>query len=114
VSSACLSFTVPLPERNIAESTAASSTASTTGTSTTHCVFCGPRRTSSRGRRLIARTSVLDPEADGDRERAELLVGLAQLLAELHPLQRVAHLDADADQALQLVGDPAQVRGATR
>src|SRR5689334_12518216 len=101
----CLSLTVPLADRNIAEKTAVSSTASTTGTSTTHWRFCGPRRASSLGRRLIARTSVLDPETDRDGERAQLLVGLTQLLAELHAHQRIAHGDAYADQALELVGD---------
>src|SRR4051794_34572366 len=96
-SSACLSFALPLAERNAAESTAVSSTASTTGTSTIHCLFCGVRRSLSRGRRLIARTSVLDSEPDGDRERAELCVGLAELLAELHAQERIAHCDAHAD-----------------
>src|SRR3954469_21657296 len=106
VSSACLSFALPLAERNAAESTAVSSTARTTGTSTIHCRFgAGPRRSLSRGRRLIARTSVLDPEPDGDGERAELCVGLAQLLAKLHAQERIAHCDAHADQALQLVRD---------
>src|SRR4029079_16493917 len=115
VSSACLSFTVPLADRNIAESSAAASTASTTGMSTIHWFFWGrPRRTSSLGRRLIARMSVLDPEADRDRQRAELLVGLAQLLAELHAEQRTAHRDADADELLELVGDAAEVRAAAR
>ena len=36
---ACLSFALPLAERNVADITAVSSTASTTGTSTSHCGF---------------------------------------------------------------------------
>src|SRR4029078_4962341 len=66
------------------------------------------------GRRLIARMSVLDPEADRDRQRAELLVGLAQLLAELHAEQRSAHSDAASHELLELVGDAAKVRAAAR
>src|SRR3954452_1752038 len=111
-SSACLSLAVPLAERNVAEKIAVIRTAATTGARTIHCDFGGPpRRASSFGRRLIARMSVLDPEADCDRERPELL-GLANLLPELHSQQRIADGDAHADQLLKLVRDAAEVRSA--
>src|SRR5262245_6356453 len=104
----CLSFALPLAERNIADITAVSSTASTTGTSTSHCGLCGrPRRASSFGSRSIARIG----PSPRFRGRSELL-GLAQLLAELDAVQRVTDLDPDADQPLQLVRDAAEVRGA--
>src|SRR3954452_23427901 len=111
-SSACLSLAVPLAERNVAEKIAVIRTAAMTGARTIHCDFGGPpRRASSFGRRLIARMSVLDPEADCDRERPELL-GLANLLPELHSQQRIADRGAHAHQLLQLPRRPAEVRGA--
>src|SRR5438105_1430194 len=69
-------------------------------------------RRSSRGRRLTARTlSVLDPEADRDRERARLL-RLAQSPADLDAGERIAHPDLYADQPLEILGEPFEVRRA--
>jgi len=62
---------------------------------------------------LIARTSVLDPEADCDGERAELL-GLANLATELHSHQRIADSHADADQPLKLLREPGEVCSSAR
>src|SRR5207247_10191502 len=56
---------------------------------------------------------VLDPEADCDRERADLL-GLAHPLGDLHPGERIADTHAHADQPLELAGKTRQMRGATR
>src|SRR5687768_3659334 len=67
---------------------------------------------SSRGRRLTARIGlVVDPESDGDGERAELIL-LRGLLRDLEPRQRVGNADGHADQALELAAQAGQMRGS--
>src|SRR5581483_1022447 len=53
---------------------------------------------------------VLDPQADGDGERAEL--GLVDRLRDLEPAERVADAHRDAEQPLELLGEAAELRGA--
>src|SRR5207247_11425121 len=56
---------------------------------------------------------VLDPEADGDGQRADL-IGLAKALRHLHTDERVANPHLHADHPLELGGEAVQVRGAAR
>src|SRR5438093_300961 len=52
---------------------------------------------------------VLDPEADGDGQRADL-IGLAKALRHLHTDERVADPHLHADHPLELGGEAVQVR----
>src|SRR5207237_777536 len=89
-SSPCCSRTFELAERNIIESIALTRTTPTTPTSTGTLVLV--RLLSSRGRRLTARISVLDPESDGDGERADLVRLLEALV---HLAERAGDGDAE-------------------
>src|SRR5207244_4152438 len=52
-------------------------------------------------------------QSDCDGERTDLL-GLADLLRDLHPRERIANANVHTDQPLELTGQAGQVRGATR
>src|ERR671924_1474500 len=112
--SACrLSVTDQLAPRNMTES-AIDTTSSRPSPTKIGAFSAGVRfARSSRGRRLTARTArlVLDPETDRDGERADRL-GVTDALSDPHPRERVADADAHADQAFEVVGEPAEVRGA--
>ncbi len=54
---------------------------------------------------------VLDPEADGNGERAALLE-LADLLRDLHAREGICDADRHADQPLELAAEPDQMRRA--
>jgi len=54
---------------------------------------------------------VLDPEAHGDGERADL-IALAYLLRDLHAGKGICDADRHTDQALELSAEPGQVRCA--
>ena len=62
---------------------------------------------------MLGGALILDPESDGDRERTDLL-GLADLLRDLHPREWIADANVHADQALELSGEPGKVSRATR
>src|SRR5882724_7344198 len=97
---------------NIAPRTAATRTPEQAPIRTGRLSFLIVRWLCSRGNRLTARMSlVLDPESDCNGQRADLL-GLADLLRDLHPRKRIADSNVHADQALELAGDPGQVGGA--
>src|SRR5437764_563386 len=70
-----------------------------------------PFAASSLGRRLTARMSVLDPEPDGDGERSQCAVGLAELLRDRDAVERIADANRDADQAVELLGEARELRG---
>src|SRR2546428_9880014 len=110
----CWAAILPLPIMNIAPRTAATRTPEHAPMRTGRLSFLIVRWPVSRGSRLTARIGlVLDPESDCDGQRADLL-GLADLLRNLHPRQRVADANVHADQALELAGEPRQVGGAAR
>src|SRR6266545_1100648 len=96
---------------NIAPSAAATSTPEQAPTRTGRLSFLTVRCPWSFGRRLTARISVLDPEADGHCQRADL-IRVADLLRNLHAGERVA--DADSDEPFELGSEPGQVGGASR
>src|SRR5207244_8951649 len=56
---------------------------------------------------------VLYAQSDCDGERTDLL-GLADLLRDLHPRERIADANVHADQPLELAGQAGKVSGATR
>src|SRR4051794_25834381 len=77
----CALATPPLADRNIAAVSAETRTAPRQPATTGRGSGFLPAA-SSPGRRLIARTSVLDPQADRDGERAERALGLTELLRD--------------------------------
>src|SRR5919198_3097384 len=104
-----LSFTDALAPRNMTERTTKTTSRRPSPTKIGACSAVVRFALSSRGRRLAARMSVVDPEADGDGERAHRLGGL-EPLAGLHADERVAAPDADADQPLGLFGRAVERR----
>src|SRR6266511_5854707 len=96
---------------NIAPSAAATSTPEQAPTRTGRLSFLTVRCPWSFGRRLTARISVLDPEADRHCQRADL-IRVADLLRNLHAGERVADADADPDEPLELGSQAGQVGGA--
>src|SRR6266540_7449065 len=98
---------------NIAPRAAATSTPEQAPTRTGRLSFLTVRCPWSFGRRLTARISVLDPEADGHCQRADL-IRVADLLRNLHSGERVANADADSDEPFELGSKSGQVGGASR
>src|ERR671924_140510 len=110
--SACrLSVTDELAPRNMTES-AIDATRSRPSPTKIGAFSAGVRfARASRGRRLTARTGlILDSQADRDGERAHRL-GVPDTFRDLHAGERVADADVHADQALEVVREPVEMRG---
>src|SRR4029453_10795367 len=73
----------------------------------------GLTASTSRGRRLTARISVLDPEPDRDRERSRL-VAEVDLRADVDALRRIAESDRNAHELGAGPGQAPHLRGAAR